>query len=245
MKQQAGDEVEHGSSSSTTATLRKSASSLTLCTPNPKRRRRGVASPPTCLVVKQEVGEDGATKVEDDADCDDLWCVGCFRLKASGREWGDFETLVNWACPDRRGRWCKVCFVTWRTLFSHAHTLRMMAQWITVEANYTMWEPLMLATASLIPHHSKVTAEMIRERTQVFSWLFNLVGMPSTPFVVVPLAEAQQLFPGYAFGPRDLVTTCSSVGNSIGVMVPKIIENSDPNVICRPGLGASILFGKR
>jgi len=115
------------------AKRRRARGALELGSPGPspakmKKEDVGECAEEGCIMVKSEKS-DAEIAVDKDP------CLGCKRAFKSNQDFFNLGATTPWAFPRGRGAWRKDCYTTWRTCFSHEHSLILFAAWIVLPGN--------------------------------------------------------------------------------------------------------------
>ena len=200
-----------------------------------KKPRRGVSSDALEQaddLVKEEDADDcedsGKTEASGEDEGGPSICHGCGRVKGVDASYIDKDTIVPWGF--RRGRWCRDCHLTWRTMHSNEHSLQMFSKWLKVFENKKVFQMNVIAWCSLlVAGHCRITAGQIADRVAALLWVFQLVGVSADTVV----RRVFNNWPFEASGPGDtlalptpLSTTAAAASNA---MVPWEAADSPPS----------------
>ena len=169
-------------------------------------------------------------------------CVGCGRDRDTGKCFSQSGDPVSWASKDRRGSWCKDCFTTWRTVYSHSHSQTLMVSFLRNEDNYKEWEACLVAFLTLrLEGAERVTQSMVRTRVDTLQFYCRVLSLPTGPFVAKPLVEVLGGDPSLEtislVRQSPLFTMRSTNGDTVGVFLPTSdAEDASKANIMRPSL---------
>ena len=195
-------------------------------TPQGKRRRggqvdgatAGVTSPSPGGSLTSGAGSPRAGRSTDKKKTPQC-CPGCLRLAGISPCYINPCVTVTWAFSDNRGKFCKDCYTTWRSLHSGQLSLTQFAAWLGDHSNRMSFVLELVAFLSLFKDGaSRITSSMIIERVTGFRFFAQMFGVPLEPSVVMPLADYMAKNKGVS---APLITIRSEAGgDQVGVFAP-------------------------
>ena len=148
-------------------------------------------------------------------------CFACNRTIGVSPSFYESDVLCEAPCSDPKSKCCKDCNNTFRTNLRKQVSMTLLKSHLEDKANKRSWDATFIAHLSLKFDGAKiVTKEMMDERLPLIEWLLKLMGLPSTPSVVVPLTEFEKNYDASLFNANVLTTIRRGGAEEIGIHVP-------------------------
>ncbi|CAK0857072.1 unnamed protein product, partial [Prorocentrum cordatum] len=133
---------------------------------------------------------DGGSPDKSGTDSDDQPCPGCNRTR-DGKCFFNAGAKTPWDFPSGRGPWCKDCYGCYRLFFSETKTLVVFRAHLQTEDGRAEWSVYFVAYISLRYEirDGRISRTAGDARVGVIKFLFNILRMPTQPFVIQTLAK--------------------------------------------------------
>ena len=137
-------------------------------------------------------------------------CHGCFRAQGVSPSFTGPEELVEWALRGK-GRWCKDCWMVWRTVYQDQHCLTFFSEFLQADdANrQTFWEYIIALNTLKVEDCQQMNLQRLDSRFKMLRWLYRLLCIHPSQNMIVPLVDALQEGSPHltdALAPRNLIT---------------------------------------